>query len=88
MHCDTALLARYDGFGSVTRCGHGFVHVQLGQTTLTFSEAQYQRFVAMLADSAANFEMQRLAREGLGAETYDHTESEGQDAEYPDILPS
>ena len=81
MQCEPALLARYDGFGSVTRCGHGFVHVQLGQTTLTFSEDQYQRFVAMLADSAANAEMQRLSREELGLETYDHTEGEGQDAE-------
>ena len=81
MHCEPALLARYDGFGSVARCGHGFVHVQLGLTTLTFSEAQYQRFVAMLADSAANFEMQRHSGEELGSETYDRPGSEIGDAD-------
>lgn len=88
MHCESALLARYDGFGSVARCGHGFVHVQVGLTTLTFSEAQYQRFVALLTDSAANFESERLSEAGLGSEAYDRPASESGDAEYPDILPS
>lgn len=88
MHCESALLARYDGFGSVVRCGHGFVHVQVGLTTLTFSEGQYQRFVALLTDSAANFESERLSKAGLGPEAYDRPASESGDAEYPDILPS
>ena len=57
MECESALLAREEGFGSVTRCGHGLVHVQLGVTTLTLTDEQYQRFVAMLADSAANYEL-------------------------------
>ena len=87
MHCESALLARYDGFGSVARCGHGFVHVQVGLTTLTFSEAQYQRFVALLADSAANLESERLSETDLGSEAYDRPASESGDAEYPDILP-
>ena len=86
MSCEPALLARYDGFGSVARCGHGFVHVQLGLTTLTLSEAQYQRFVALLADSAANFEMQRHPGTELDSETYDRPGSESGDAEYPDML--
>lgn len=88
MPCKPALLARYEGFGSVTRCGHGFVHVQVGLTTLTFSEAQYQRFVALLTDSAANFERERLAKTELGSEAYDRQASESGDAEYPDILPN
>lgn len=88
MHCKSALLARYDGFGSVVRCGHGLVHVQVGLTTLTFPEAQYQRFVALLTDSAANFESERLSETGLGSEAYDRPASESGDAEYPDILPS
>lgn len=79
MHCEPDLLARYEGFGSVARCGHGFVHIQLGIATLTLSEAQYQRFVALLTDSAANFELQRHS------ETYDHPASESSDAEYPDL---
>lgn len=85
MRCESALLAHYDGFGSVARCGHGFVHVQLGLTTLTLSEAQYQRFFALLADSAANFEMQRHSETELGSESYDHPGSESGDAESPDI---
>ncbi len=88
MHCKSALLAQYDGFGSVARCSHGFVHVQLGLTTLTLSEAQYQRFVALLADSAANFEMERHSGTELGSETYDQPGSENGDAEYPDMRPN
>lgn len=73
MHCESALLAREDGLGSVTRCGHGVVHVQLGLTTLTLTDGQCQRFVAMVTDSAASYEMWRhtdqLSRldEGNGA---------------------
>lgn len=59
MSFGSGILARYEGFGSVVHCSHGLVHVQLGMTTLTFTEAQYHRFVAMLADSAATFEMKR-----------------------------
>lgn len=86
MDCEPAVLAHCAGFGSVTRCGHGLVHVQLGQTTLTFSGARYQRFVAMLAHSAANFEMQRQSRTELGSQANGRPESESADAEYPDLL--
>ena len=61
MSSASGVLARYEGFGSVVSCSHGLVHVQLGLTTLTFTESQYHRFVAMLADSATNFEMRRRA---------------------------
>lgn len=53
------VLARYDRFGSVTRCLHGCIHVQLGVTSLTLTEEQYLRFAAMINDSAANFEFFR-----------------------------
>lgn len=53
------VLARYEDFGSVTRCEHGCVHVQLGHAVMTLSEPQFMRFVAMLSDSAANFEFFR-----------------------------
>lgn len=59
MHCEAGVLARQPGFGSIAACGHGFVHVQVGLTTLTLSEAQYLRFVAMVNDSAATFETGR-----------------------------
>jgi len=51
-----AILARYEEFGSVTRCAHGCVHVQLGHTVMVLTEEQYLRFVAMVTDSAANYE--------------------------------
>lgn len=88
MHCEPALLARYDGFGSVARCEHGHVHVQLGLTTLTFSEAQYQRFVALLSDSAANFELERYSRSELASDASDHPSGETGGAEYPDMQAS
>ena len=59
MHRSSGLLAQYDGFGAVMRCNHGCVHIQYGATTLTLSEAQYLRFVALLAESAANYELLR-----------------------------
>ncbi len=62
MHSESGVLARQPGFGSVALCGHGFVHVQLGLTTLTLTEAQYLRFVAMVNDSAATFETERQTR--------------------------
>lgn len=68
------VLARYKGFGSVSRCLHGCIHVQLGMTTFTLSDGQYQHFVAMLNDSAANFEFFRHAQ----SET-EHSEELGAD---------
>lgn len=62
MHLQPSVLAREPGFGSVAVCRHRLVHVQLGLTTLTLTEAQYLRFVAMVTDSAATFEMERQAR--------------------------
>lgn len=56
MTAEPALLARFEGFGSVTRCAHDCVHVQLGYTTLTLTQEQYLRFVALLSESAASFE--------------------------------
>ncbi len=56
-----AMLAQYEGFGSVALCAHHCIHVQLGFTTMTLAEAQYFRLVAMLSDSAANFFRHRQA---------------------------
>lgn len=55
----STVLARSSGFGSVVTCPCGLVYVQLGCTTLTLSRSQYQRFVAMLLESAANSELLR-----------------------------
>ncbi len=61
MQDKTAVLARYEGTGSVVRCSHGCIHVQLGPVAISLTEENYLRFVAMLADSAANFELFRQA---------------------------
>ena len=68
MHAEPSVLARYEGFGSVARCRRGCVHVQLGGTTLTLTEFQYQRLVAMLVDSAAAFERQRGGFDSLASD--------------------
>ena len=51
MQCESALLAREDGFGSVTRCGHRLVHVQLGVTTLTLTGLKHNRGFFGLRDT-------------------------------------
>ena len=82
MQCESALLAREDGFGPVTRCGHGLVHVQIGVTTLTLADAQYQRFVAMLVDSATSCESRRLANGSRLLDEVNRVGTEGTDADY------
>lgn len=54
---EATTLSRYENFGSVTRCPHGCVHVQIGHTVIVLTEEQYLRFTAMLTDSASNFEL-------------------------------
>ncbi|MBI1353506.1 MAG: hypothetical protein GC160_04110 [Acidobacteria bacterium] len=61
MPLDQQVLAHYERFGSVTRCSHGCVHLQLGQMSLSLTAEQYLRFVAMVSESAANFEFFRSA---------------------------
>lgn len=39
MNGEPALLARYDGFGSVALCARGCIHLQIGSTILTLTEA-------------------------------------------------
>ena len=59
MPLGSQILARYENFGSITRCSHGCGHVQLGQLSISLTAAQYVRFVAMVTDSAASFELFR-----------------------------
>ncbi len=61
MRSNSRVLAQYEEFGSISRCEHGCVHVQLGFIVMTMSEAQFMRFVAMVSDGAANFEYFRAA---------------------------
>jgi hypothetical protein len=56
---ESKILASYDRFGSVMRCQHGCVHIQLGQVSISLSEEQYLRLAAMINESAANFEFFR-----------------------------
>ncbi len=86
MHCELALLARHNGLGSVARCSHGSIHVQLGLTTLTLSETQYLQFVALLCDSAAAFEVQRDSNARDGSDGGDRSDNEITDTDYPGFL--
>lgn len=83
MNGEAALLARDDGFGAVALCSHGCVHVQIGSITLTLTESQYQRLVAMLTDSAADFEMKRVGRTQARDEDSNLSASEGDFLECP-----
>ncbi len=38
MHDKTAVLARYQGIGSVVRCADGCIHAQLGSVTVSLTE--------------------------------------------------
>ncbi len=58
---EARILANYDRFGSVMRCAHGCIHIQLGQISISLSEEQYLRLTAMITDSAASFEFFRDA---------------------------
>lgn len=71
---ESVALARYEGLGSVTRCAHGCIHVQLGFTTMTLTEEQYVRLVAMLNDSAAHFANFEFLRRALEESTSDEDE--------------
>ncbi len=59
MQREVLTLASAGRFGSVTQCDHGCIHLQLGQVSITLTEPQYMRLVALVADSAANFEFFR-----------------------------
>lgn len=84
MNCESGLLTRYEGFGAVLCCPRGCVHVQLGATTLTLTEAQYLRFVAMLADSAANFEFYRQSSLRAGSGAIGSAGTDRTESDYPD----
>ena len=66
MKSESALLAHHPDFGSVYRCSHGCYHVQVGAATIAMSDEQFQRFVAMLNDSAATYESLRYHPAGPG----------------------
>ena len=59
MSSEPCVLAQADRFGPVVSGSHRFLHVQYGPATLARTESQCHRFVALLADSAANSELRR-----------------------------
>ena len=59
-----AVLAQSEGFGSVFLCASQMFHVQVGFTSMTLTETQYSKLVALLSDSAANFEFFRHGQAG------------------------
>jgi hypothetical protein len=51
-------LAATEGLGQVYDCGScGNIHVQIGPVNLTLEPRAYMEFVALLSNSAANFEL-------------------------------
>lgn len=51
------ILAEFDGFGRVYRCGGcEHIHLQMGPVNVTLTPAAYLQFVAMVNSSAARFE--------------------------------
>ena len=84
MNREAGLLARHEGIGAVVCCARGCVHVQFGATTLTLTEEQYVQFVAMLADSAANYEMYRQGCRRSGNEAVEDGGAGLGEADYPD----
>ena len=74
MHAKPRLFARREGFGSVIRCAHGCIHLQLGGTTITLNDEQYLQLVAMVSDSAASYEFFRPDSSEDGTESIRHPE--------------
>ena len=83
MNCEAGLLARQEGLGAVVCCARGCVHVQFGATTLTLTEGQYVQFVAMLADSASNYEMYRQRFRRSESEAVEDAGAGRGEADYP-----
>ena len=84
MNREAGLLARHEGLGAVACCARGCVHVQFGATTLTLTEGQYMQFVAMLADSAANYELYRQGCRRSGNEAVEDAGAGLGEADFPD----
>ena len=82
MQTEAGVLARQEGLGAVVCCPRGCVHIQFGATTLTLTQEQYVGFVAMLADSAANYEMHRHSHRRSGIEAIDEHETNRTDSDY------
>lgn len=65
MHSDGTCLAAMEGLGQVYDCGScGNIHVQVGPVNLTLEPKAYMQLVALLNQSAANFEVWMELRNG------------------------
>lgn len=84
MNREAGVLARQEGLGAVVCCARGCVHIQFGAATLTLTQEQYLGFVAMLADSAANYELYRQAYRRPGNEAIEGAGAETGDTDHPD----
>jgi hypothetical protein len=49
------ILADHEGFGRVTKCECGAIHVQVGPINVTFSADAYMQFVDLVNSSVPNF---------------------------------
>ncbi len=57
MDCRRYTLAEIPGFGSVLDCECGNIHLTVGPVSLTLEQRAYMQLVALVNDSAANYEI-------------------------------
>ena len=62
------LLASNKAVGMLSRCPRGCFHLQLGRTSVALTEQEYIELVAMVNESAANYELLRTGDLRLSTE--------------------
>jgi len=61
------VLAHKESLGHLARCPHGCFHLQIGRTSLALNEDEYIELVAMINQSASNYELPRAGEFPGGA---------------------
>lgn len=64
------ILAQSESLGNLTRCPHGCFHLRIGRMNLSLNEREYIELVAMINESAANYELLREGSREGGASPY------------------
>jgi hypothetical protein len=53
------ILAYKQAFGVVSLCPHGCIHIEVGRISISLTEVEYAELVALINESAANYELLR-----------------------------
>lgn len=75
------VLACKPAIGAVSRCSHGCIHLQVGRVIISLMEDEYMVLVALINDSAANYELLRHREDrpcGLDEEDFRFDDIEGE----------